>query len=651
MKHLPKSLLKLPQRQESWYLAVRKLRVWITPPDEAPSRPYGVFAVSLDQGYIQGFEIVPLHPSTDQIIEALSKFMSNQSQGVPNKPHRPMEIHFEDDTLRKTLSPLLEEIGVLAVFEPYEELADEIVWEMGAEMMGGSASIPGLLSVEGVTPELVGSIFAAAADFYRAEPWVHLTNLQPLSIQVEPETRPRYAVIMGNGGVEYGIALYNQWDDFMCQFDLVDHPMETMPEAGAHSIFYDGITKIPLDDLDALEAHGWEFVDQETYPIPIIFTKSEEIRRPDRAELEWYQAAMRAIMEFVPSHLESDGQGDYLPAKAEFDVAAHDGMKKVTVEYPAGDVPVENRPAEMLDWADPDDDDDYGFDMPMGFDRRAMEGSLPRFESVFKDPKDQQAQDLMYTAWDEKNPAKRINLAHQALDISPNCADAYVLLAEEAADTLGRAQKYYHLGVKAGEKALGEEFFDENEGYFWGILETRPYMRARAGLANVLWDSGKREEAATHYREMLRLNPNDNQGNRYSLLILLLELSRFDQVDALLDEYEGDWSSEWLYTRVLRLFQEEGDSSATRQALQEALEQNPHVPDFLTGAKRIPNRLPGMISLGRESEAVHYTSAHLNFWRRTHGAILWLKTETQPTGQKRRGRPKQKPRGGKGRKK
>ena len=647
MKHLPQSLLKLPQHQESWYLAVRKLRIWITPPDEPPYRPYGIFAVNLAQGYIQGFEIIPLEPNTDQIIEDLAKILSNQPENLPYKPHRPMEIHFEDDQLRKTLSPLLEEIGIAAVFQPDEELADDVVWEMGAEVMGGSASIPGLLSVKGVTPELVGALFDAAADFYRAEPWIHLTNLQPLSIQVEPETQPRYAVVMGNGGVEYGIALYNQWDDFLCQFDLVDHLMEAMPDAGAHSIFYDDITKIPIDDLEALEVHGWELVNDETYPIPIVFTKSEEIRRPDRAELQWYQAAMRAILEFVPGHLESDGQAGYLPAKAEFEVAAHDGMKTVTVEYPAGDVPVETRPAELLDWAEPDDEED-DFDVPIAFDRRAVEGSLPRFDSIFKEPKDHQAQELMYAAWDEQNPAKRINLAHQALDISPNCTDAYVLLAEEAADTLGRAQKYYQLGVKAGEKALGKEFFDENEGYFWGILQTRPYMRAKAGLANTLWDAGKYEEAETHYREMLRLNPNDNQGNRYSLLILLLELNRLDQVDALLDQYEEDWSSEWLYTRVLRLFQEEGDSPAARQALQEALEQNPHVPDFLTGAKRIPNRLPGMVSLGRESEAVHYASANLNFWRRTHGAILWLKTETQPAGQKRRGRPRQKPGGGKG---
>jgi hypothetical protein len=101
----------------------------------------------------------------------------------------------------------------------------------------------------------------------------------------------------------------------------------------------------------------------------------------------------------------------------------------------------------------------------------------------------------MYQAWEEKNPAKRINLGHHAVALSPNCADVYVLLAEEEADTLGRALEYYQEVVEAGKRALGETFFEENEGYFWGLLETRPYMRARAGLAYILWDIGKREEA------------------------------------------------------------------------------------------------------------------------------------------------------------
>lgn len=44
----------------------------------------------------------------------------------------------------------------------------------------------------------------------------------------------------------------------------------------------------------------------------------------------------------------------------------------------------------------------------------------------------------------------------------------------------------------------------------------------------------------------------------------------------------------------------------------------------LTGKKRIPNRLPDYIGIGDDAEAVVYAAHHLNYWRRTPGAIEWL---------------------------
>ena len=79
-------------------------------------------------------------------------------------------------------------------------------------------------------PALVEALFDAAAKYYRAAPWVQLSNMQALAIQIAPDTEPRYAVVMGNGGVEYGLALYKQWDDFLLQFELVDHPLERLPK-------------------------------------------------------------------------------------------------------------------------------------------------------------------------------------------------------------------------------------------------------------------------------------------------------------------------------------------------------------------------------------------------------------------------------------
>ncbi len=114
----------------------------------------------------------------------------------------------------------------------------------------------------------------------------------------------------------------------------------------------------------------------------------------------------------------------------------------------------------------------------------------------------ERAQEIMYEAW-EAHGKRRVELAHQALQESQDCADAYVLLAEETAKTAEAARDLYAQGVAAGERALGSEYFKENAGDFWGLIETRPYMRAREGLAGTLQAMGELPQAIVHYRELL----------------------------------------------------------------------------------------------------------------------------------------------------
>jgi tetratricopeptide (TPR) repeat protein len=155
-------------------------------------------------------------------------------------------------------------------------------------------------------------------------------------------------------------------------------------------------------------------------------------------------------------------------------------------------------------------------------DRRAMETYLATIGARSRDDAIAKAQDVMYEAWDRTTSRSRIALAHKALTISPLCADAYNLLAAEAA-TAVEARDLYARGLEAGELALGPEGFEEYDGHFWGFLETRPYMRARHGLALALLKLGEEEEAMKHFRAMLKLNPGDNQGIRYLLLGCLLK--------------------------------------------------------------------------------------------------------------------------------
>src|SRR5258708_18026727 len=174
--------------------------------------------------------------------------------------------------------------------------------------------------------------------------------------------------------------------------------------------------------------------------------------------------------------------GEYQPFKTTVSVSTAGGPVDVRATYPGGQLPLARRPVHADDWVTLADDDQADDDVPV-IDRRLMEGLMAKLgaelsvDDAAADPKLTAAQALMYKAWEETNPARLLSLAHQALATSPDCAHAYVLLAEEEADSLARAAEYYQQGVAAGERARGPAYFQQNRRHFSGLLQTPPSLR------------------------------------------------------------------------------------------------------------------------------------------------------------------------------
>ncbi|HEY1723203.1 MAG TPA: tetratricopeptide repeat protein, partial [Magnetospirillaceae bacterium] len=95
-------------------------------------------------------------------------------------------------------------------------------------------------------------------------------------------------------------------------------------------------------------------------------------------------------------------------------------------------------------------------------------------------------------------------------------------------------------------------------------------MRARAGLANALRQLGDDDAAIHHYREMLKLNPSDNQGIRYILAACLLKCNDHAALKDLLNTYPDEASTCWLYTQALMVFRERGGDDPQAIATAEA---------------------------------------------------------------------------------
>ena len=92
-------------------------------------------------------------------------------------------------------------------------------------------------------------------------------------------------------------------------------------------------------------------------------------------------------------------------------------------------------------------------------------------------------------------------------------------------------------------------------------------MRARAALAATL-RLGRREDAVAHQRELLRLNPRDNQGLRYRQANWLLALEAYDELDQLFAAHAGDGNAPgFTYTRALAALARRGASAQAQTLL------------------------------------------------------------------------------------
>mgnify|MGYP002785249888 CR=1 FL=1 len=235
-----------------------------------------------------------------------------------------------------------------------------------------------------------------------------------------------------------------------------------------------------------------------------------------------------------------------------------------------------------------------------------------------------EAQDLVFDAWDAASSKVRKAKALKAIAISPLCADAFGILAGFEKAGSPAELEMWRKAIEAGERSLGAKAFREMEGEFWGWAETRPYMRARQGLGLALWRRGDVAVAADEFFDMLRLNPNDNQGIRYILVTILLELGRLDDVTALLAQYDEE-SAVWAYSAALLAFQRLGDGDEARRKLDVALRANAHVPGYLLGITAIPKSRSPFVGIGDQSEAQNYAEHNASLWTSAPGALDWLR--------------------------
>ncbi|XP_073413398.1 suppressor of tumorigenicity 7 protein-like isoform X1 [Dendrobates tinctorius] len=252
---------------------------------------------------------------------------------------------------------------------------------------------------------------------------------------------------------------------------------------------------------------------------------------------------------------------------------------------------------------------------------------------------------VMQKAWRERSPQSRVKAAYQALEVSNDCATAYILLAEEEATTISDAEKLFQQALKAAESAYKksqqmQHLSSRHEAQYKRDMNVLVYAKRR--LAMCARKLGRVRESVKIMRDLMKEFPLLSMVNIHeNLLEALLELQAYADVQAVLAKYDDislPKSATICYTAALLKARAVSDrfspETASRrglstsemnavEAIHRAVEFNPHVPKYLLEMKSLIMPPEHILKRG-DSEAVAYAFFHLQHWKRVEGALNLL---------------------------
>lgn len=620
---------------ETWQVGAVCLPGWFPRDGGDPFRAWVALCLNLDSGMIMISDPGP----GEELSSLLESAVSRAGRKWRSRPAR---VQVADVAWARELDGILSPHGVAVEVQPELPELSGILAKFQKHMGPNRDFRPGPLTGAGVTLERLAAFARAAAGFLEASGWRHLNEEDRVRIEapdVEPELRC-FALDHDGGKPVPELSFFPDAEEFFPveedsrleagRYDFMDEDLDDeeddemedddLPPSGWTVALFKP-WHAPSEDVDLWEAHGLPWVGDGLIPVAGRWLEGQ-FYRPDSRHLALFEGVLAALTVLA--------EGDLDTGPWETQVSTAEGPLRLVLSLPDLLEPVDDLPAHPPIWR---------------FLERSMrsmgrtgelpaDGSDPPLAPAEPETPEERAEALVDRACMALG-RRAVLLARQAFEIWPDCAEAYNLLAGRATD-LESAGRLYELGTAAGERAIGPEAFADDAGHFWGLLETRPYMRARQGLADNLVERKRFAEAAEHFQDMLRLNPGDNQGVRHTLVNLLIALDRDEEAGELLDRYAWDTLALLEYPRALLEFRREGDSLEARRSLKRALQANRFVPGMLLRTRGVPPPT-GFYSPKGEEEAAFYLTLSEETWAGTPGALDWLRQRTKaPARQKKK---------------
>jgi tetratricopeptide (TPR) repeat protein len=206
-------------------------------------------------------------------------------------------------------------------------------------------------------------------------------------------------------------------------------------------------------------------------------------------------------------------------------------------------------------------------------------------------------------------------------------------------EKMGQTEEAFQIrqqGVTMALQFFPAHFSMEQDRLEWGWVLNRPFLRLYHSFGLQLMNRGKTEEALEVFENILVLNPNDNQGARALVVGCHFALGEPSGVLSVCRQYPEDGIEDLLYGKALALFQFGKVKQAVMKALNLAIKFYPLVrAELLKTRHKKPKGADELhITLGGADQAHLYWKRAGRFWRRTLGAIDFLRNRL-PGGKRR----------------
>ena len=237
-------------------------------------------------------------------------------------------------------------------------------------------------------------------------------------------------------------------------------------------------------------------------------------------------------------------------------------------------------------------------------------------------PEDE-AQELAMDAREAPSKEVALELLRRAVTLDPKCCDALAQLAYLEYTTPAELIERLRAATHQEEARLGRDCFKENKGHFWGVQETRPFMRALFGQAEALAAAGQLLEATKLFSRLIQLNPGDNQGVRMALGPLMLQLGDTEGYRRLRNKFKKSPDLPLLWCDALEAYLSGALGEAVLR-VKKAHDANGYVLAYLKGHRKLPRHLPTSYQLGSPEQAILAAAHLLPAWGHYPFAVKWL---------------------------